>query len=262
MGHGCGQGHSQGAGRIVECMTSSRVGVIEVLAGWPSSPEACRRVGSWAADPVLCRFAKPRDAAVAARGNGEVFAALSARRGDPLAATAALSAVAVVLVPVVRRWSRSGLAGDDLADAEADLIVEALSAMRLNASLDAERVAQTAWHRVSNRRRTVRARTAKLAELAPQLASGIAVQPAFEDPAACPGSGQLGLSGGPLGVVVDAVRAGMLSVTAAAVLWAAVAGYSTREAAQMAGCSPVAWRARRSRAFRDFRAVVRDSERR
>ena len=247
---------------MVGRMSCPHRGVIEILAGWPTSPEASRRTGLWAADPVLAVFATPGDAAVAARQDKEMFATLAGLRGDPLAATAALSAVAMFLVPVVRRWSRSGLVGDDLADAEADLVVEALAAMRRPPPLDAGIVAQQAWHRVSGRRRTARARTARLAELAPQLASHDASQPVFEDPSACPGSGQLGLSGGPLGVALDALEAGMLSVTAAAVLWAAVAGYSTREAAQMAGCSPAAWRARRSRAFRDFRAVVRDSERR
>ncbi len=245
------------------CMSCSHPGVINILAGWPASAEASRRPSLWAADPVLCRFATPGDAAVAAREDGEVFAALSACRGDPLAATAALSAVVVVLVPVVRRWSRSGLVGEDLADAEADLIVEALAAMRLNASLDAGRVAQKAWHRVSNRRRTARARTERLAELAPQLASQAAGRLGYDAPVDCTSAGQASRAADGLGgLALGAARAGVLSVTAAAVLLAAAAGYSTREAAQLAGCSPVAWRARRSRAFRDFRAVVRDSERR
>ena len=235
---------------MVGCMSCPHRGVIEVLAGWPSSPEASRRTGLWAADPVLAVFATPGDAAVAARQDKEMFATLAGLRGDPLAATAALSAVAVFLVPVVRRWSRSGLVGDDLADAEADLVVEALAAMRLNTSLDAGRVAQQAWHRVSGRRRTARAHTERLAELAPQLASHDASQPVFEDPSGC-------AFGGQLGVALDALEAGVLSVTAAAVLWASAAGYSTREAARLAGCSPAAWRARRSRAFRDFRVVVR-----
>ena len=238
-------------------MSCPHRGVIEVLAGWPSSPEASRRTGLWAADPILAVFATPGDAAVAARQDKEMFASLAGLRGDPLAATAALSAVAVFLVPVVRRWSRSGLVGDDLADAEADLVVEALAALRLNTSLDAGRVAQQAWHRVSGRRRTARARTERLAELAAQLASHDASQPVFEDPSGCAFGGRLGVSGGPLGVALDALEAGVLSVTAAAVLWAAAAGYPTRKAARLAGCSPAAWRARRSRAFRDFRVVVR-----
>ena len=242
---------------MVGCMSCPHRGVIEVLAGWPSSPEASRRTGLWAADPVLAVFATPGDAAVAARQDKEMFATLAGLRGDRLAATAALSAVAVFLVPVVRRWSRSGLTGDDLADAEADLVVEALAAMRRPPPLDAGIVAQQAWHRVSGRRRTARARTERLAELAPQLASRNAVTPDLGGVAGCAFGGQLGVSGSPLGIALDALEAGMLSVTAAAVLWAAAAGYPTREAARLAGCSPAAWRARRSRAFRDFRVVVR-----
>lgn len=72
----------------------------------------------------------------------------------------ALSQVAVWLSPVVARWARCGLVGADLEDAEADLVIEALSTIRTAPAMSSDRVAQRSWHRVANRRRTERRRTA------------------------------------------------------------------------------------------------------
>lgn len=211
--------------------------LIRGLADWLAGPEAARPVPAWSTDPLLSNCQSPAGAAAGAVGDPAVFAALAARDTDPVATLAALAVVAGRLQPIVRRWCRSGLAGQDLADAEADLVTEALAAMRADPSRPPAVIAQMAWHRVEAIRRTLRSRAARQDPLAP--AHDRLVPPA--EP-----------SVRPLGLIGEALAAGVLTAATAAVVWAECnPPVIDREV-----CDPVAWRQRRSRARRALRAAL------
>ncbi len=220
-------------------MTPPRTRLVETLAAWPATPPATRPTRSWEDDPLLCRFTNPAQAASTAATDDAVLAAL-ARRADHAATTAALAAVAIHLVPVVRRWARSGLVGADLADAEAGLVAEVLALLRSGPPGAAPVVAQKAWHRVAGRRRTARARSARHVPLGPDRAAG----PSPDDPLRHI-----------LAAISEAITAGAVTITAASALWAVVCGWSAVDAATATGCSASAWRDRRDRGRRAMRAL-------
>lgn len=220
-------------------MPYSRPLLVVGLCDWTATPEASRPVSAWTVDPALSQCASPADAVTRAASDPALFGSLAARTGDRLATTAALAVVAERLRPIVMRWRRAGLSGEDLSDAEADLVAEALVAMRADPSRPPAEIAQVAWHRVEAIRRTGRARADRQVPLSP----------AHEAPAA-----QSGLR--PLGLIGDAVAAGVLTAATAAALWAEC-GLATMD---LGSCSPVAWRQRRSRARRALRAALGSTE--
>jgi DNA-directed RNA polymerase specialized sigma24 family protein len=193
----------------------------------------------WPDDPVLGRFTTAASAAEAA-DDPDVFAALILRRDDELATRAALAAVATRLLPAYRRWCRCGLYGPDLADAEAQLAVEALAAMRSEPTPSVGFVVARALHRVYGQRRTERVRAARRVPLRSDT-----------DPrTAGPNTWRR-----PLAVLGEAIASGVLTAAAAATLWASLCGWSSTEASARAGCSPEAWRARKARAARALAAA-------
>lgn len=218
-------------------MPYHRLSLIRGLTNWPASPEATRPATSWSADPPLAGFSSPAEAASRAAQDPAVFAALAGRPDDRLATAAALAVVAGRLAPVAARWYRSGLRGDDLADAEADLVAEALAAMRADPGRPAGVVAQIAWHRVEAIRRTARGRARRHEPLAP-----------CHDRLTRPAEAVLR----PLGVIGEAVASGVLTAAAAAVLWSEC-GLPVLNPSSV---SPAAWRQRRSRARRALRAAI------
>lgn len=207
------------------------------LIDWPNGLEASRPVASWRSASALSAFASPADAARRAARDAVVFAVLAVQADDQFATAAAMSVVAERLRPIVSRWSGAGLSGDDLADAEADLVAEALAAMRADPSRPPAVIAQLAWHRVEALRRTARARAARQVTLSPS--HDTLHQP--EEPVRRT-----------LGAIADALAAGVLTPSTAAVVWAEC-GVSIPAPA---GCSPAAWRQRRSRARRALRAAL------
>ena len=218
-------------------MPNAPTDLIRALTDWTASAQATRPVPSWSTDPDLCRCSSPADAATRAGEDPPVFAALASRTDDRLATSAALAVVADRLGPIVWRWRRAGLSGQDLADAEADLVVEALAAMRADPTRSPAGIAQMAWHRVEARRRTARARAGRQVPLSPT-----------HDRAQPPDQS----TRRPLGMIADALASGLLSSAAAAVLWAECG----LPALDVKCCSPAAWRQRRSRARRALRAAL------
>lgn len=218
-------------------MPYTRPLLIRGLTDWLAGREAARAIPAWSTDPLLSRHHSPAGAAAGAVADPAVFTALAARDTDPVATLTALAVVAGRLQPIVRRWCRSGVGGEDLADAEADLVSEALAAMRADPSRPPAVIAQMAWHRVEAIRRTQRSRAARQEALGP--AHDRLVPPAH------PGVR-------PLGLIGEALAAGVLTAATAAVVWAECNPAMTdRE-----GCDPVAWRQRRFRARRALRAAL------
>jgi hypothetical protein len=228
-------------------MTRASCSLITVLTGWPHHPDAGHPVPAWADHPVLAAFATPAEAALAARGrDGErVVAALAARRDDPAATTAALAALAPRLGLISGCWKRAGLSGADLADAESDLVTECLAGLRADPDRPAAVAVQAAWHRVHGRRRTARVQAGRLVPFDCDHFRRA------EDPGP-----------GPLhelqDLLAEAVGEGTVSRLEAQSVWAAATGWTTSEACRATGCSPAAWRARRSRAIRSLAASVRE----
>ncbi len=111
-------------------MHRSEPSLIALLAAAPDCHRSHRPTPLWPNDPELSGFTQLTDAAPAAEADPAVLSALACRADDELATLAALAAVATRLLPASRRWARCGLAGEGLADAEAQLVVEALAAMR------------------------------------------------------------------------------------------------------------------------------------
>ena len=211
-------------------MASSHPLLLSRLADWSRTTSACRPVSAWAADPVLARFDSPAAAATAAGAEPEVFHALAARHDEP-AVMAALSVLAPSLVGVARRWQRCGMGPDEVADAEASLVAEALELIREHPELGHALMAQKAWHRVAAGLRTSRSRDRRvLPRLDPE--------PAEADDS--------------MVVLLDALRlamdAGALTAEGARTIWAAETGWSGPEAAAATGCSAGAWRTRSWRA--------------
>lgn len=217
-------------------MPYTRPVLIRGLTDWLAGPEATRPIPTWSSDPLLSRYHSPAGAAARAVDDPAVFTALASRDTDPVATLTALAVVASRLQPIVRRWCRSGLPGEDLADAEADLVTEALAAMRADPSRPPAVVAQMAWHRVEAIRRTLRSRAGRQEALAP--AHDRLVPPA-----------QPGLR--PLGLIGEALAAGVLTAATAAVVWAEC----NPPVIERGVCDPVVWRQRRSRARRALRAA-------
>lgn len=218
-------------------MPYHRLPLIRGLTDWLATPEATRPAPAWSTDPALSGFSSPAEAASRAAADPAAFAVLAARPGDHMATAAALAVVADQLAPVAARWYRSGLRDDDLADAEADLVTEALTAMRADPSRPAAVVVQIAWHRVEAIRRTARARGGRHEPLSPG-----------HDRVMSPAEPVLR----PLGVIGDAVATGVLTTAVAAVLWSEC-GLPVLDRASV---SPAAWRQRRSRARRALRAAL------
>ena len=206
------------------------------------------RATPWPDHPALADFTRAADAVEAARDDPAVFTALARRPGDDLATRVALAAVAGHLLHAHRRWVRLGLDPDEVADMEAQLVVESLAAMRSAPAPSAGWVAARALQRVYGQRRTERARAARQVRLT-------ADHPRRDE-------GDRGWHR-PLAVLSDAIASGVLTVAAAATLWASVCGWSSAEAARLSGCTPEAWRARKSRAARTLTAAglvsMRDS---
>jgi len=233
-------------------MTTDHRGLIESLAAWPTGREASGRPPSgWVDDPVLAGFAAPSDAVRACRddpGGDQVLGALAARQDDPTATLAALAGLAARLVLISARWRGGGLAGPDLADAEADLVTECLAALRAQPALPARLVVRVAWHRVCGRARTARARSARHVPLpdVPDYASA----PDDSDP-------HRRLVVGLAGAVADTT----LTCTGAQTVWLASCGWTGAEAAVVLGCSPAAFRARHARALRALVAATRSGVR-
>ena len=220
-------------------MPSRQPSPVTVLCAWPDSCEARRRSPeAWSADRVLSRFATPAAAAFAVREHtlaDIVLAALAARQDDPVATLAALAGLAPQLSSVTARWRRAGMPPEELADAEADLLVETLDALRMLPALRTDLVVRTAWHRTHARRRTDRARAARTAPLHSDAAA--TTQLAMHPFAAI------------LGCLCTALSTATLRRHEAAAIWADVCGWSPNEAAQLTGWSPQTWRSRRLRAF-------------
>jgi hypothetical protein len=224
-------------------MVTARPALLESLASWPDSPTAQRPAAGWNEDPLLDQFPTPAVATRAAAGDPAVFDLLARRVDDATATTACLAAVAGRLLPIARRWARCGLRGEDLADAEAALVTEALAILRAHPDLGAERVAQRAWHRAHNQRRTARARAARHLPLTDHILQHPAV-----------------VSDDPLRAALTLVSGWLanrtLTVSAAGCLWAAMCGWPAIHAARLAGCEPGAWRSRHSRARRTARTAL------
>ena len=209
-------------------MTTAHPSLTRRLACWPSTPPARRPVPSWAGHPRLGCFATAGEAATAARSDRVLFAVLVSRRDDEISTVAALSVVASRLVPVVDRWARSGVPAAVLEDMDAELVAEVLSVVRDHPGWPAEKVAGWAWQRVSGRRRTERARARRHVTLDER-----------RDPAVAAHTGRVCLTG-----------------SAALVALAAVSGWGPAEATTRLGLTPVAWRARTSRARKVVRAEL------
>ena len=215
------------------------------LLDWVDSPQALSPVPeSWAADRVLRRYQFAAAAALAVRvhpAGDRILSSLATvgsgdPGGDPLADTTALSGLAPRLMPIVARWRRAGVAGADLADAEADLVAECLFALRGHGNITADAVVRLAWHRTHALRRTQRSRSARMNALNPG------------------GAEARGVEADPVARLVrrlsDALGAGAISTIEVTAIWAHASGFSIAEAASRAGCSEAAWRARRCRALR------------
>ena len=225
-------------------MITSQPTLLESLAAWLDSPVAHRRAASWAGDPELGMFPDPASAARAAATDDGIFALLARRHDDPLATTVCLSLLARQLVPIAQRWARSGLHHHELADAEAALVTEALAVIRSDPELGPDRVVQRAWHRVHNQRRTARARATRIVPLSDHV----------DDPdGAEPPADQLRTA---LSLISSWIADHTLTVSAAACLWAAICGWSSVQAASVAGCPLEAWRSRHARARRAVRTSL------
>lgn len=209
-------------------MTSAPTCLVDRLAAWPSSPASTRPVRSWIGHPQLGSFGTAGEAAVAARSDRVVLAALVSRRDEEPSTLAALSVVAAHLGPVVGRWARGGVPAEVLEDMDAGLVLEALSVLDDRPGLGPERVAGLAWQRVSGRRRTERSRAARQVALTERHA-----------PPLVPGAGRLCLTG-----------------STASVALAALSGWGPAEAAARFATTPAAWRARTARARRAVRAEL------
>jgi hypothetical protein len=153
---------------MVAGMPSARASILHQLSTWPTSADAVRPVPEWSGHPVLGRLPDGAMAVAAAHQEAEVFEALASRPADPVATAAAMAVLAAQLLPIVSSWMRRGLAGDDLADAEADLIVETIAAMRQNPTLCAAAITQAAWHRVATIRHTAARRAARSTRFSPR----------------------------------------------------------------------------------------------
>lgn len=208
--------------------------LLDSLSSWPASPPATRPVPGWAEDELLADFPTGGAAARAAARDLQVFTALAHRPDDPLATTAALSVLAGVLAPIAWRWARAGLRGADLADAEADLITEALAAMRLNPDAGPGELAQSAWNVVSGLRITERRRSRRQ----------VPYSPAHDRPAGSDSLREI------ITVLAHAMTAKVLSASAAASLWATACGWTAVELYRTTGCPVSTWRNRRARARR------------
>lgn len=222
-------------------MPDHRTLLIRSLTDWTATAEAARPVPAWSDDPRLAGCPSPAEAAARAAADPAVFSALAARRGDQRATAAALAVVAARLAPIVGRWARAGLAGDDLADAEADLVAEALTALHADPTRPPAVLAQVAWHRVEAVRRTARSRADRHVPLGP---AHDRVSPSPEP--ARP----------PLGLIGEALAAGVLTASTVAVLWVECGLPVTAGPAPDGPVSPAAWRQRRSRARRAVRALA------
>ena len=218
--------------------------LLHSLAAWPDSPVAHRRAVSWSGDPVLGGFPDPASAARAAATDDGMFTLLARRFDDPLATTICLSLLARRLLPIAERWALRGLDEHEVADGEAALVTEALVVIRSDPELAPDRVVQRAWHRVHNDRRTARVRAARIVPLTDPIDDLDGEEP----PADLLRAGLSLLSGW----IADHT----LTVSAAACLWAAICGWSSVQAASLAGCPLEAWRSRHARARRAARTSL------
>jgi len=216
--------------------------IVDALLSWTTTPDANRPVPeAWSSDPLLSRFPTPAAAATAIRRHplgDQVLARLASLTGDELATTAALAGLALRLSQIAARWRRSAMPAGDMADAEAELVTECLAVLRQQPDLPADVVVQSAWHRSHSRRRAHRARAQTSQALDTELADS---RPAADTALTV------------ITNLVDALRGGDLKVEDAAILWATASGTTAAEAAGAAGCTPEAWRKRRSRAIRRAR---------
>ena len=229
----------------MSAMVTSHLTLLESLAGWLDSPLARRPAATWASDPLLRNFPDPASAGQAATTDDEVFRQLADRRDDHLATTVCLSVLAGQLLPIAQGWAICGLDQHDLADAEASLVAEALAAIRSDPDLSPDRVVQRAWHRVSNQRRTARARSARTLPL-----------PNVSDHPDCDEEAPTDVLRVGLSLISRWITDHTLTVSAAACLWAAICGWSSVQAASLAGCPLEAWRSRHARARRAARASL------
>lgn len=142
-------------------MTSIPPSLLDRLRAWPASREASRRPAAWAADDLLSPFPRAAEAVAASRTDPSVLAALAARADDETTALAAVSALVPGLGRIAGRWMRAGLAGADFQDAEAQLVLETLEALRVAPARTPDAIVQQAWHRVSARRQTELARRSR-----------------------------------------------------------------------------------------------------
>jgi DNA-directed RNA polymerase specialized sigma24 family protein len=166
------------------------------------------------------------------------LAALSER--DGVATQAALAILAPRLAALVGRWARCGVPVGDLEDLEAHLVCETLEWLRSRREpTPPGAIVDLVWGQVRSGRRRHRRVADRQVTLDATAAAGPETPTAVTAAAA----------------VVDAFRAGRLSLPAAQALWATgVAGWSAVDAADRLGCRPDALRARRSRAIRALAA--------
>lgn len=217
-------------------MSDRPLQLLDSLSAWPASPPAARPVPSWTGDEVLADFPTAGSAARAAALDLKVFTALARRPNDTLATTAALSVLGDTLAPIAWRWARAGLRGADLADAEADLITEALAAMRRHPDAGPGELAQSAWNVVSGLRITERRRSRR------------------QVPYCTAHDGRVGPDSlrEIMTVLAHAMTAKVLSASAAASLWATACGWTAVELSRTTGCPVSTWRNRRARARRSL----------
>lgn len=225
-------------------------GVLQQLTSWASEGADGHGERRWAA-----RWGMRRSALAGFASVGEVvrtawadparasvllgeLAVLAAE--DEVAAQAALAILAPRLLGVVGRWARAGVPPVELEDMAADLVAEALAALREPSSpRPPGAVVDVAWGRARARRSRERRRSDRQVEL---------------DPATAAADGR-DVFATAAGVVEDGYRSARISLSAAQALWATgVAGWSAAEAAAWLGCRPDAVRARRSRAIRALAA--------
>jgi hypothetical protein len=219
-------------------MSSTNTSILRRLSAWPAGSDAQRPVCEWADDSVLALLPNGAAAVAAAGVDGDVFEALAARADDPIATAAVMAVLARRLIPIASGWVRRGLSDEDLADAEADLVVEAITALRRDPTVGVAGIVQVAWHRVSGLRHTAVTRAARSTPLEPRhdraAGGGWWLDPAL--------------------LLDDAVAAGILTSSVAAAV-ATVAALRSPGGTSVA-CSPGARRKRVHRARRALRTLL------
>jgi hypothetical protein len=220
-------------------------GVLRALLDWPEGEGAGRvarrHLTDWSAtDPVLRRWQTPGQLVRSVRADATlldpVLGPVAAHRGDPVATTTVLSALAPRLAGIIGRARRAGTTGVDAEGFEADLVAEVVALLSAPVPVAPDRLVGRAWQAARDRRRTERRRATRLVPLADDLPGPSCSPPNSVD--------------GVVGMLELATRSGVVPPDHAAALYRTALGIPTLDQAVTAGCTTGAIRARRSRAAR------------